>query len=587
MEIGDSNRSNISDFLAQSKESGYSWVAFDWAAGKDHYIFHGFESAIEAEGFCNNGNAIFNFQEQDWEYADYRFLSVQTLQSAFDGTDQPVMENIRWSSILSQMKELDLEFLPGHTTENLFRLLQSGQLFPLQSKKTFDPSANVDRFHVIGHYFPGHQVYEIGHSTKILASFSFINQAEVFLQQQLEKDPRNQQDQDYLLVGQYRNQSLEIDQEGWPENNCGITVKSACYLYDIEREVKNWQVSEVNRLEDPIKINHFLFARYQETEKKLALFDERLKETNLDLPQISTYPTHFNYEQLTVNKSIFMEINMKNYDYLKNQVKYTGFGEGLDQELKERLEQQQSSFQIEHQTKFGQDEVNSTLNFEKSKTSELYFFNSYDLAIKQAQSEDTLKQTYFIGKENNITLKERYNMLSNRSVFKEFNKLEKVGEGEEARFKPTDETYKSWATLNFKETDTQGNFLMRKLFWDHEKQLDRFPIKELTDSYDRGRLIASLEKGNLQKATVLQGDQEVKVSIAANPLNKTFDFYDDQMQRIAVKQIQVQKQEVNNELKNGEDSPTKQQVQKEEKQGVAEENKQDKAERRRQRMKVS
>ena len=237
-----------------------------------------------------------------------------------------------------------------------------------------------------------------------------------------------------------------------------------------------------------------------------------------------------------------MEINMKNYDYLKNQVKYIGFGEGLDQELKEKIGQQQPDFKIAHQTKFGPDEVNSTLSFEKSKTGELYFFNSYELALKQPQSEDVLRQTYFIGKDNNITLKERYNMLNSRAVFKEFNKLEKVGEGEQLRFKPTDETYKSWALLNFKETDAQGNFLMRKLFWDHEKTLAKFPIKELGDNYEKSRLIASLEKGNIQKATVTQDGQEVKVSIAANPLDKTFNFYDANMVRMEVKQIQAQKE---------------------------------------------
>ncbi|MBB6127444.1 hypothetical protein [Mucilaginibacter lappiensis] len=587
MEIEAINRRYIADFLAQAKESGYNWVAFDWSASKDFYVFHGFDSAVEAKEFCNNSNTNFNFLTQDWEVADYRFLPVQTLAAAFDGDEVPKIGDIQWNSIRSQMSDLGLEFLHGQPAENMSPSIQSGQFFPLQWEKTFDLSANVDRFHVIWHRHPGHQVYEIGHSTVQYGPFFSMKQAEIFLQSQLEKKTWNQEQHDYLIVGQYKNQSLQIDQEGWPDNSCGIILKTAFYQYDTSLKIKSWQVSEVNRLEEPIKLKHFLFARYQETEGKLLLFDDRLKETSLDLPQVTTYHAYFSYEQLTVNKSIIMEINMKNYDYLKNQVKFTGFGETLDQELKEKLEQQVPAFQLSHQTKFGQDEVNSTLNFEKSKTSELYFFNSYDLSIKQTQSDDTLKQTYFIGRENNLTLKERYNMLNNRSVFKEFKKLEKVGEGEDARFKPTDESYKSWATLNFKETDSQGNFLMRKLFWDHEKTLSKFPIKELDDSYEKNRLIASLEKGNVQKATIVQDGQEVKVSITANALNKTFDFYDADMQKISVKQIQVQKQGVGNDLKDGEDSSVKASVQKDEKQAIADDNKQDKTEKRRQRMKVS
>jgi hypothetical protein len=33
-------------------------------------------------------------------------------------------------------------------------------------------------------------------------------------------------------------------------------------------------------------------------------------------------------------------MNQKNFDYLKDQVKFTGFGEGLETKLKERMEKQ-------------------------------------------------------------------------------------------------------------------------------------------------------------------------------------------------------------------------------------------------------
>ncbi|MDN5287454.1 MAG: hypothetical protein JWR38_3728 [Mucilaginibacter sp.] len=587
MEMEESNRREITDFLIQAKVTGHHWVAFEWSPGKDIHTFHGFESAGEAEQFCNDTNATFNTQEQDWEYADYRYMPVQTVQSAFEGNTPWHILAISLTSIRSQMNGQAADLLPGQQLEEFFPFLQSEGVFPVQWTKQIDPSANIERFYVIGHHHPGHQVYEIGHSTKIYDSFTSINQADEFLQILTAQDPRNQAQQDYLLVGQYRDQQLRINLEGWPENYSGITLKTAFYQYDPVLKEKSWQVSEVNLLSDPINIKHFLYARYDMSEGKLKLYDDRLQETKPEDLTVSTYPAHFSYEELTIKKSIIMEINMQNYDYLKNQVKYTGFGEALDQELKDKLGQQQPAFQIRHQSKFGQDEVNSTLNFEKSKNSELYFFNSYELSVKQPQSGDILKQTYFIGKENNITLKERYNMLNSRAVFKAFNKLEKVGEGEEARFKPTDETYKSWATLNFKETDAQGNFLMRKLFWDHEKMLAKFPVKELTDSYEKDRLVASLEKGNVQKATVVQNGQEIKVSIAANPLNKTFDFYDADMQRISVKQMQAQKLEIGNDLKHSGAGAIKQPVQKDEKHGTAEDIKQGKAEKRRQRIKYS
>ncbi|MDP9077739.1 MAG: hypothetical protein M3O71_09980 [Bacteroidota bacterium] len=245
-----------------------------------------------------------------------------------------------------------------------------------------------------------------------------------------------------------------------------------------------------------------------------------------------------------------MEVNMKNYDYLKNQVKFLGFGENLDKGIKEKMEAGEEKFTIPHQTKFGQDEVSSTLHFGKSKESDLYFLNGFDLALKQPGKDDVLTQSYFVGKDNNYTLKERYNMLDSRAVFKELNKLEEVGEGDKKKLVASEQTYKSWKDLDFKQTDKYGNFLPKTMFWDHVKVLEKYPIKELETPYDKSRLIASLEKGNLSKVTLIKDGQDVQGFIAANPRQDRFDFYDSNKQRLEVKQIakQTQKQEQGNNL---------------------------------------
>lgn len=236
-----------------------------------------------------------------------------------------------------------------------------------------------------------------------------------------------------------------------------------------------------------------------------------------------------------------MEINMKNYDYLKNQALFLGFGEEPAKAIQEKMATGVSDFTVPHQTKFGQNEVNSTLHFGKSNGGDLYFFKKFDLELKQPGADEPLKQTYFIGKENNYTLKERYNMLDSRAVFKELNKLEPVGEGENRKFKATDETYKAWRALDFKQTDDRGNFLPKMMFWDHEKAIKNYPIKELAEGYDRSRLLASLEKGNLTKVTIIKDGQEIKGTMAANPRQAGFDFYDSNNQRLEVKKVEVQK----------------------------------------------
>jgi hypothetical protein len=39
-------------------------------------------------------------------------------------------------------------------------------------------------------------------------------------------------------------------------------------------------------------------------------------------------------------------MNQKNFDYLKDQVKFTGFGDALENELRENMQKQSPEFQL-------------------------------------------------------------------------------------------------------------------------------------------------------------------------------------------------------------------------------------------------
>lgn len=137
-------------------------------------------------------------------------------------------------------------------------------------------------------------------------------------------------------------------------------------------------------------------------------------------------------------------MNKKNSEYLVNQLFYTGFGNQLEEALKVKLAEQNPEFTLQHQALYGNEEATATLHFKKSGQSDLYFYNSYDLSFKKPNQENTLDHTFYIGKENNITLKEAFNLLSGRAINKDWTKLEKVGEGEEVRYVPTAEKYNAW-----------------------------------------------------------------------------------------------------------------------------------------------
>lgn len=209
-------------------------------------------------------------------------------------------------------------------------------------------------------------------------------------------------------------------------------------------------------------------------------------------------------------------MNEKNYDYLKDQLKYSGFGEDMAGELKEKMEKGGPEFKLFHQAAVGKDQLVAGLHFNKSNQSEMYFFNRYELTMKREKSQEVTRQTF----NNNITLKEGYNLLNGRAVHKSLTNKE-------------GENYKAWLQLNFKEKDDKGNYKLNQYHqnygYDLEKELAKHPIKELGNDDDKKMLLRSLERGNRQAVTVQQGENEQRLFIDANPQYKTLNFYDQHM----------------------------------------------------------
>lgn len=228
-------------------------------------------------------------------------------------------------------------------------------------------------------------------------------------------------------------------------------------------------------------------------------------------------------------------MNNENLTYLENQVKFTGFGEGHAQSIKENMEKNVASFSLQHKTNYGKDELAATLNFRKSDTTDMYFFNSYQAQVKNGNSQDAVSQTFYISnKEQGVTLKEAYNLLEGRAAHKELTNKE-------------GEKYKAWVQLDFKDTEQNGNFKMKKFTENYgfnlESELGKHPVRELGDATARERLLQSLERGNRQAVTLDHGGAERKVFVEAAPQFKSLNFYDDKMQRLRPEQLYPPKQE--------------------------------------------
>ncbi|WP_144214116.1 hypothetical protein [Flavobacterium anhuiense] len=231
-------------------------------------------------------------------------------------------------------------------------------------------------------------------------------------------------------------------------------------------------------------------------------------------------------QENNLNTNIMNETNLK---YLKDQLKYTGFGETFDTELKENMLKGDKDFKIMHTGIMNngvpnKDAVTVELNFKKSDQTDMYFFNSYHVNLQKEENKPALEQTFYINNDGtSITLKEAYNLMEGRSVNKDL----KTKEGE---------SYNSWLKFDFKQTDNSGNFKIshyhQNYGYDLEASLEKHSIKELNTPKYKEDLMNSLKKGNLQSVTFVVGGVESKMFVEANPQFKTLNVYDGNLQRI-------------------------------------------------------
>lgn len=251
---------------------------------------------------------------------------------------------------------------------------------------------------------------------------------------------------------------------------------------------------------------------------------------------------HIEQQQLFNNKLNLM--NQNNFAYLKDNIKYTGFGEALYPELEKNIIAKKDEFQLHFTTQISNRPFDAVLDFRKSNTSDMYFFNRYTATVERNNGEK-LSQSFAITKGKGVTAKEAYNLLQGRAVKREMTNAK----GEE---------YIAWIQLDFDIKDEKGNFKVNKYNenygYDLRESIASFPVLELDGGEKEKDLLRSLEKGNVQAVAIEINGNPERMFIEANPQYKTINIYDNSFKLmkhrdIPLKQEQTQKPELSQENK--------------------------------------
>jgi len=199
-----------------------------------------------------------------------------------------------------------------------------------------------------------------------------------------------------------------------------------------------------------------------------------------------------------------------NQEFLAEDLKFLGFGETLKTSLGEAMANNETSFELYFAGEIGFEPLHAILYFTKTDPKGFFFFSGYQLAL------DNKLQYFKIFKGKGVTLKEGFNLLCGRAVFKQL--IGKNGQ-----------KYDAWMQLDFNIKEGE-NFKVNTYFGSHSynlsSSLDELGIQPPSSNWDRQMLLRSLERGNLQSGFITENGELKEVLIEANPKEKTVTIRD-------------------------------------------------------------
>jgi hypothetical protein len=216
----------------------------------------------------------------------------------------------------------------------------------------------------------------------------------------------------------------------------------------------------------------------------------------------------------------------ENLEYLKNQLKFLGFDEGLYSQLEMKMKEGRPDFTLDASHEFGVDKMTAVIQFKLGTREDKpnYYCNSYVATLHKDEQKHS-QFVYVNNRGQSITFKEACNLLNGRSVLKEITPKEGP-------------VYKAWLKIDHEKMDEKTGYPKLRSFgtnygFDLHEAIGRMPFKELSYGDQVKTVMKSLEKGNLRSVTLMRdGGKEQPVFIEANPKFKTMNMYDKDMNKL-------------------------------------------------------
>lgn len=280
---------------------------------------------------------------------------------------------------------------------------------------------------------------------------------------------------------------------------------------------------------DKYELAFGLLEKQQYGESYELLENGEILKTFMDEDSLPSYRTlqvsdiNFNNQNTEIMET------QKEFDqvqYLKDQLKYLGFGEDekLHKDLEKGIKSTKTQFEIKTSSDkaLPENKVDFLLRFNKPDSGGV-FFNSYQAMLKNDKDE-SIHHKFPVNRENTFTAKEAVNLLEGRAVKIEFQNPK------------TEQKEPAFVQFNFNEPKTEnGNYNFQNFYKNYGVDTARIVEKSnlIFDKPEwKENTIKSLEKGNIVKVKFELDDKVVEGKAVLNPQYKNLNLYDSDMNRI-------------------------------------------------------
>lgn len=271
------NLQDAATFLKQQILEGKRWIVFEDQMFPAYPQFSKyFDSSISAAAACDI-EPRYDPEAGDLVSYNYKFDAIENVLADISSPSSVINPSMEAQSILRhQMLKENLSFEKSDDEGPLLTRLYTGKIVPVFRQYRIVPKDFIEQYYLVEHtHFSTGLFYELGHSSRILESFTELTDARERQQSRLEQTPLLfNTHTELIIVGQYKNSNLYLDIEGCPQFNSGIALSRASTL--------NGKLF-YSEICDPTlqqAVKHKIFIKLNESKSGFILLNDRLEVFN-------------------------------------------------------------------------------------------------------------------------------------------------------------------------------------------------------------------------------------------------------------------------------------------------------------------